>query len=174
MCWCCCRFCCCATTTDVRIHAPVLHDASQIAYCRYWGRASLPPITSMVFVYNIYDIVADTQFHKFHGRPSARVLHVCITHERYRSVTPLGTTRVNRTILQGQCCPQPFCARILYNPQEGGVRYAWYCYVLNKIKQNWAKTAIHKIRELDLVTFYMKDNLSDGTSKIDVRTSMII
>ena len=48
MCWCCCRFCCCATTTDVRIHAPVLHDASQIAYCRYWGRASLPPITSIL------------------------------------------------------------------------------------------------------------------------------
>ena len=29
-----------------RIHAPVLHDALQIAYCRYCGRASLPPITS--------------------------------------------------------------------------------------------------------------------------------
>jgi len=44
-CCCCCRFCCGAPTTDERIHAPVLHDASQIAYCRYWGRASLPPIT---------------------------------------------------------------------------------------------------------------------------------
>ena len=43
---CCCRFCCCAPTTDERIHAPVLHDASQIDYFRYWGRASLPPITS--------------------------------------------------------------------------------------------------------------------------------
>ena len=42
----CCRFCCGAPTTDERIHAPVLHDASQIDYCRYWGRASLPPITS--------------------------------------------------------------------------------------------------------------------------------
>ena len=38
--------CCGAPTTDERIHAPVLHDASQISYCRYWGRASLPPITS--------------------------------------------------------------------------------------------------------------------------------
>ena len=28
------------------------------------------------------------------------------------------------------------------------------------------------IRELDLVTFRMKDNLSDGTSKIDVRMIM--
>ena len=44
-CCCCCRFCCGAPTTDERIHTPVLHDASQIAYCRYWGRVSLPPIT---------------------------------------------------------------------------------------------------------------------------------
>ena len=35
MCCCCCRFCCGAPMTDERIHAPVLHDASQIAYCRY-------------------------------------------------------------------------------------------------------------------------------------------
>ena len=26
------------------------------------------------------------------------------------------------------------------------------------------------IRELDLVTFHMEDNLSDGTRKVDVRT----
>ena len=45
-CCCCCRFCCGAPTTDERIHAPVLHGALQVAYCRYWGRASLPPITS--------------------------------------------------------------------------------------------------------------------------------
>ena len=47
MCCCCCRLCCGALTTDERIHAPVLHDASQIDYCRYWGRASLSPITSI-------------------------------------------------------------------------------------------------------------------------------
>ena len=42
---------------------------------------------------------------------------------------------------------------------EGGVRYAWYCcyMLLNRIKQIWAKTAIHIIRELDRVTFHMKD-----------------
>ena len=34
-CCCCCRFCCGAPTTAKRIHAPVLHDALQIAYCRY-------------------------------------------------------------------------------------------------------------------------------------------
>ena len=49
-CCCCCRFCCGAPTTDERILAPVLHDASQIDYCRYGGRASLPPITSRVEV----------------------------------------------------------------------------------------------------------------------------
>ena len=35
MCCCCCRFCCGAPTTDERIHATVLHDASQINYRRY-------------------------------------------------------------------------------------------------------------------------------------------
>ena len=45
-------------------------------------------------------------------------------------------------------------------------------YMLNGIKQNRAKNAIHIIRELDLVTFHMKDNLSDGTSKIDARVRM--
>ena len=34
------------------------------------------------------------------------------------------------------------------------------------------KTVIHKIQELDLVPFHMKDNLSDGTSKINLRTIM--
>ena len=53
MCCCCCRFCCCAPTTDERIHAPVLHDVSQIDYCRYWGRAILPPITSCTALFMI-------------------------------------------------------------------------------------------------------------------------
>ena len=48
MCCCCCRLCCGAPTTDERKHVPVLHDESQIAYCRYWGRASLPPINSII------------------------------------------------------------------------------------------------------------------------------
>ena len=47
---------------------------------------------------------------------------------------------VNRTILQGRCCPWPFCARILYNPHRGrGVRKPWYGYILNRIKPNWEK-----------------------------------
>ena len=35
MCCCCCRLCCGAPTTNERMHAPVLHDASQIHCCRY-------------------------------------------------------------------------------------------------------------------------------------------
>ena len=54
---------------------------------------------------------------------------------------------------------------------EGGVRYI--CMILLHVKQNktklMKKNAIHIIRELDLVTFHMKDYLSDGTSKIVVR-----
>ena len=35
MCYCCCRFRCGSPTTGKRIHAPVVHDASQTDYCRY-------------------------------------------------------------------------------------------------------------------------------------------
>ena len=48
--------------------------------------------SNMVFVHQIYDMVVDTQFHKFYGRPFARVLYLFLAHERYRSVTPLGAT----------------------------------------------------------------------------------
>ena len=56
-------------------------------------------------------MVVDTQFHNFYGRPFARVLYsgVFIAHERYRSVTPLDATRVNRTILQGCQSTPPGC-----------------------------------------------------------------
>ena len=47
-------------------------------------------------------MVVDIQLHKFYGRSFARVLYLFLT-KRYRSVTPLGATRVNRTILQGRC-----------------------------------------------------------------------
>ena len=47
------------------------------------------------------------------------------------------------------------------------------CMILLHVKQNktkLGKNAIHLIRELDLVTHHMNDNLSDeGTSKIHVR-----
>ena len=64
MCCCCCRFCCGAPTTDERIHAPVLHDASQITYCRYWGRASLPPITSIMYSHESYRVAQYSQRRK--------------------------------------------------------------------------------------------------------------
>ena len=40
------------------------------------GAFVLCSICNMVFVNYIYDMVVDTQFHKFHGRPFARVLYV--------------------------------------------------------------------------------------------------
>ena len=63
---------------------------------------------------------------------------VCIPHERYRSVTPLDATKVNRTILQGRTryCPQPFCARILYNPHRGRGK-VWV--ILLRVKKNNTK-----------------------------------
>ena len=42
----------------------------------------------------------------------------------------------------------------------------------NQTKTKLSKTVIHIIilvRELDLATFHMKDNLDDGTSKINAR-----
>ena len=42
---------------------------------RSLGALVLCSICNMVFVNYMYDMVADTQFHKFHGRPFARVLY---------------------------------------------------------------------------------------------------
>ena len=51
----------------------------------------------MVFVNLTYDVVVNTQFHKFYRRPFACVL--CFyPYGGYRSVTPLDAARVNRTI----------------------------------------------------------------------------
>ena len=43
---------------------------------RSFGALVLCSICNMVLVNYIYDMVVDTQFHKFHGRPFARVLYV--------------------------------------------------------------------------------------------------
>ena len=45
-----------------------------IRQTRLLGVLVLCSICNMVFVNYIYDMVVDTQFHKFHGRPFARVL----------------------------------------------------------------------------------------------------
>ena len=81
----------------------------------------------------------------FYGRPFARVLYLFLV-DRYRSVTPLSVTRVNRTILHLDDVVHNHSAHGHYiTRMEGGVRYARYCcYTLSRIKQNWAKTAIHK------------------------------
>ena len=36
---------------------------------------------NMVFVNYVYDMVVDSQFHKFYGGPFARVLHVFFTKD---------------------------------------------------------------------------------------------
>ena len=45
-----------------------------IRQTRLLGVLVLCSICNMVFENYIYDMVVDTQFHKFHGRPFARVL----------------------------------------------------------------------------------------------------
>ena len=89
MCCCCCRFCCGAPATDIRIHAPVLHDALQIYYCRYWTRALLPPITSsttvrIVFLWTPRDLPL---------RPLCSVFHVAT-----RTSGPPTTTADGQTV----------------------------------------------------------------------------
>ena len=120
---------------------------------------------NMVFVNYIYDMVVDTQFHKFYGRPVARVLYLFLMKNIGRWlpwVLPGSTGRFYKDdVVHNHSVHGYYITRL-----EGGVRYAWYhCHMLNRIKQNWAKTAIHIIRELDLVTFHTKDCLSDKASK---------
>ena len=45
---------------------------------RSLGALMLCSICNMVFVNYIYDMVVDTQLHKFDGRPFARVLYVIL------------------------------------------------------------------------------------------------
>ena len=46
-----------------------------IRQARSLGALVLCSICNMVFVNYMYDMVVDTQFHKFYGRPFARVLY---------------------------------------------------------------------------------------------------
>ena len=111
-------------------------------------------------------MVVDTQLHKVYVRPFARVLYLFLIKHIGRWlpwVLPGATERFYKDdVVHNHSAHGYYITRT-----EGGVRYAWYC-TLNRTKQNWAKIAIHIIRELDLVTFHMKDYLSDETSKIDV------
>ena len=125
----------------------------------------------MVSVNYIYNMVVDTQFHKFYGRPFARVVYLSLMKDIGRWlpwVLPGSTGRFYKDdVVHNHSAHGYYITRM-----EGGVRYTWYycCYMLNRTKQNSAKTAIHITQELVLVTFHIEDHLSDEASKIDVRT----
>ena len=56
-----------------------LNFANCVIYIKHahWARLCYVPfVIYMVFANYIYDMVVDTQFHEFHGRPFARVLYV--------------------------------------------------------------------------------------------------
>ena len=101
---------------------------------------------NMVFVNYIYDMVVDTQSHKFYGRPFARVLHLFLMKAMGQWlpwVLPGSTGWFYKAdVVHNHSAHGYYITRM-----EGGVRYAWYCcYMLNRIKQNWSKTAIQIIR----------------------------
>ena len=64
------------STTDGWLH--VNFDSCVIRQARSVCALVLCSINNMMFVNYIYDAVVDTQFHKFHGDPFARVLYVFI------------------------------------------------------------------------------------------------
>ena len=64
---------------------------------------------------HLYDMVVDTQFHKFYGRPFARVLYLFLMKDIGRWlpwVLPGSTGRFHRDDFG----LEPFCALALYNP----------------------------------------------------------
>ena len=129
------------------------------------GALVLCPICNTVFVKYIYDMVVDTQFHKFYGRPFARVLYLFLMKDIGRWL-PWVLTGSTERFYEDDTVHNHSAHGYYITRMEGGVRYARYCcYMLNRIKQNWAKIAIHIIRELDLVTFHMEDYMSDEASK---------
>ena len=88
----------------------------------------------MVFVIYIYDMVVDTQFHKFHGRPFARILYVFLMKDigRWLTWVPPGSTGrfYKDDAVHNHSVHRYYMTRI-----EGGVIYAWYCYMLNRTKK---------------------------------------
>ena len=105
----------------------------------------------------------------FHGRPFARVPYVFLIKNigRWLPWVLQGSTGrfYKDDIVHNHSAHGYDITRV-----EGRVDiYAWYCYMLNKIKQKWTKPVIHINRESDPVTLRMKVNMSDGTSKIKLR-----
>ena len=141
-----------------------------IRQTRSLGALALCFICNMVFVNYIYDVIVDTPFNKLQGRPFARVLYLFLMKDIGRSlpwVLPGSTGRFFKDdVVHDHSAHGYYISRI-----EGGIRYI--CMILFHVKQNKRKlikkSTINIVRELDLVTFHVKDKLSDGTSKIDVR-----
>ena len=80
-------------------------------------------------------MVVDTQFHKFYGRPFGRVLYLFLIKYVGRWlpwVLPGSTGRFYKDDV-----PQPFCARILYNPHGGRGKICMI--LLLHVKQNKTK-----------------------------------
>ena len=69
-------------------------------------------------------MVADTQFHKFYGRPFARVLYLFLMKDIDRSVTPLGVTRVTGRFYKDDVVHNHSAHGYYITHMEGGVRYA--------------------------------------------------
>ena len=63
-------------------------------YVRHAHWARLCYVPCVVFVSCMYDMVVNTQFHKFHGRPFARVLYVFLMKDigRWLPWVPPGST----------------------------------------------------------------------------------
>ena len=83
----------------------------------------------MMFVNYIYDcnMVADTQFHKFHGRPFARVLYVfLLKYTKYtgRSVTPWVLPGSTGRFCKDDVVHNHSAHEYYITRMEGGVRYA--------------------------------------------------
>ena len=97
---------------------------------------------NMVFVNYIYDdIVIDTQFHKFHGRPFARVLYLLLMKGIGRClpwVLPGSTGRFYKDdVVHHHSAHGYYITR-----KEGAVRHAWYCsscYMLKQIERKLSK-----------------------------------
>ena len=96
-----------------------------IRQTRSLGALVLCSICNMVFVNYIYDMMVDTQFHKFHGRPFARVLYVFLMKDIIGRWLPW--------VLPGST----------WRFYKNDVVHNHYCYVLKRIKENWAKNVIH-------------------------------
>ena len=55
----------------------------------------------MVFMNYIYDMVVDTQFNKFHGRPFARVLYVFLMKAKMSVDVKLSSCQAVKAVCQG-------------------------------------------------------------------------